>query len=70
MEYCEYADGVSNVAPGGFGTATGPLTLGIGGSLDCGAGQLYSDPVTDIWVPEGYYDVWASFFFSKFVAVP
>ena len=36
-----------------------PLNMGIGGTLDCGSGQPLSPygVVTEIWVPEGFYDV-------------
>lgn len=55
---CEYADGTTN--DGGTadinegGTV---LPLGIGGSLDCGAGQVRPDSgiVNEIHVPAGYY---------------
>jgi len=70
--YCEYADG-GNDAIGRVPTSTNPfstlsaLTVNIGGSLDCNAGQTYSAPgdVTEIWVPEGYYDVYSTFVFQK-----
>jgi hypothetical protein len=73
MTYCEYADGVNNTTF--IGTATGALTLGVGGSLDCGSttpAQPFTayDPVSDIWVPAGRYDVTASFFFSNYVVIP
>ena len=49
-----------------------PLTMGIGGSLDCGAGQPLtpSRTVTEIWVPAGsngtdpFYDVWVTLAFA------
>ena len=67
--YCEYGDGVTNnQAFGPVGTSATPLTLGIGGSLDC-PGSTQSFPAggtaTSIDVPTGYYDVQASFTFLK-----
>lgn len=44
------------------------LKLAVGGSLDCGAGQSMpagNGPVDEILVPEGYYNVDASFQFYK-----
>jgi hypothetical protein len=47
-----------------------PLNMGIGGSLDCGAGQPYTPVVKAIWVPSGTngnnasYDVWTTLFFK------
>jgi hypothetical protein len=78
--YCEYADGANN--NGGLDTVDKvpmdtsvtkidtQLSMGIGGSLDCGAGQSYpaNGTVTDIWVPAASngastasYDVWTNF---------
>jgi hypothetical protein len=74
MTFCEYADGANNnlganriprvpslrAATREMRTA---LNMGIGGSLDCGAGQSYSPTVNEIWVPAGsaadsaFYDV-------------
>jgi hypothetical protein len=64
---CEYADGTSN--DGGTAALTGTavtLDLGIGGSLDCGAGQSFpaGGVVDQIKVPAGYYDVAATFAFT------
>lgn len=66
--YCEYGDGTDN--NGGTATLTNTataVTLGIGGSLDCNAGQTRPDTgvVSDIWVPAGYYDVFSTFTFKK-----
>ncbi len=84
ITFCEYADGADNIG----GLALIPrvptrvaaenamdtrLSMGIGGSLDCGAGQTRppSGVVDQIWVPVGslstapaYYDVAATFTFS------
>jgi hypothetical protein len=68
--YCEYADGVTNDAPGYglVGTSFTPLTLGIGGTLDCpGSTQAYpaNGVANSIDVPAGYYDVQATFYFKQ-----
>jgi hypothetical protein len=49
-----------------------PLDMGIGGSLDCGSGQPFPPDgvVTEIWVPEGFYDVWATFAFGLTLSLP
>ena len=65
---CEYADGTDN--NGGQATLTqtaAPITLGIGGSLDCGSSQTYppNGVASEIDVPAGYYDVFSTFTFSK-----
>lgn len=70
---CEYADGADN--DGGKADAqdtvstvgANPLPLGIGGSLDCGSDQVRPDNgvVHEIKVPAGYYDIAATFVFSK-----
>lgn len=65
---CEYGDGIDN--NGGLATLTNsaaPITLGIGGSLDCGSAQAYpaNGVATDIQVPAGYYDVFSTFVFVK-----
>jgi hypothetical protein len=67
--YCEYGDGVTNNQPfGPVGTSATPLTLGVGGTLDC-PGSTQSFPAggtaTTIDVPAGFYDVQASFTFLK-----
>ena len=48
-----------------------PVSMGIGGSLDCGSSQIRpaSGAVTEIWVPAGsgdtaYYNVWMTFAFQ------
>ena len=74
--YCEYADGGAGASPDAIdrlSTSTNPfatlspLVVNIGGSLDCNAGQTYTSPgdVTEIWVPEGYYDVYSTFVFTS-----
>ena len=76
QNYCEYADGADNSndaeAISRVATSTSPSTfpaldLGIGGSLDCNAGQAYPSTgvVQQIWVPAGYYDVFSTFDFSS-----
>ena len=64
--YCEYGDGTDN--NGGvatLGASASAVTLGIGGSLDCGSSQVYppNGVASEIEVPEGYYDVFSSFTF-------
>ncbi len=64
--YCEYGDGATNNQA--FEAVDAPLTLGIGGSLDCpGTTQAYpaGGTASYIEVPVGYYDVQASFTFLK-----
>jgi hypothetical protein len=79
ITFCEYADGANNsgglasiprVASQDAGTAMQtPLSMGIGGSLDCGSTQAYTPAVTEIWVPaaspadSAFYDVAATFTF-------
>jgi hypothetical protein len=66
--YCEYADGADNngtYAP--VGTSFTPVTMGIGGTLDCpGKTQAYpaNGTATEIDVPAGYYDVNSTFYFK------
>ena len=79
--FCEYADGANNNA----GLAQiqrvptleeaviamqTPLLMGIGGSLDCGTAQVYTPEVTEIWVPQGFYDVWTTFAFGLTLELP
>lgn len=67
---CEYADGPDN--SGGtqaVGTSPTSLQLGVGGSLDCGAGQTATAGpdgliVNKISTPAGYYDIEFSVMFS------
>jgi hypothetical protein len=65
---CEYGDGIDNSNGSAVlsGTAQ-PVTLGIGGTLDCGAGQQYpaNGVASDIWVPAGFYNVYSTFVFNK-----
>ena len=60
---CEYGDGTNNNG-GTQALTTTPTatTLGIGGSLDCNSTQTYpaAGTASEIWVPEGYYDVWTT----------
>jgi hypothetical protein len=79
--FCEYADGsTNNSTPAtlsrvpmstSVSSINQPLDMGIGGSLDCGAGQTSSNGIVkDIEVPSGpngsnaYYDVFATFAFK------
>lgn len=78
--FCEYADGSTNSStPATISrvpmstsvrSINQPLDMGVGGSLDCGAGQTSSNGVVkDIWVPSGpngnaYYDVFTTFAFK------
>ena len=65
--YCEYGDGTDN--NGGVATLTqsaSPVTLGIGGTLDCpGHTQTYpaGGTASEIDVNAGYYDVQSTFQF-------
>ena len=81
--FCEYADGANNnaglaqiprvptLADAVVAMQT-PLNMGIGGSLDCGSGQPFPPDgvVTEIWVPQGFYDVWATFGFGLTLELP
>ena len=62
---CEYGDGANDTSQY---EPVGPLTINIGGSLDCGAetAQTYVSPgnVDHISVPAGYYDVQSTFTFK------
>lgn len=65
---CEYGDGADNSGsyePVG-NTTSSPLTVGIGGSLDCGSSQAYpsNGVASEIDVPAGYYDVFTTFYFK------
>jgi Collagen triple helix repeat (20 copies) len=81
IKFCEYADGANNNAgldpiprvPTLAAAVTAmqtPLSMGIGGSLDCGSGQPYTPEVTEIWVTaasasdSAFYDVAATFAFG------
>ncbi len=80
--FCEYADGSDNngtpatIASVPMSTTAAaintPLSMGIGGSVDCGADQPYTPSVSEIWVPgnpggpnqgRAEYDVFATFEF-------
>jgi Collagen triple helix repeat (20 copies) len=81
ITFCEYADGANNnagldliprvpsLAAAVIAMQT-PLSMGIGGSLDCGGGQVFTPEVTEIWVPaaspvdSAFYDVAATFTFG------
>jgi hypothetical protein len=82
VEFCEYADGANNNAglaqiprvPSLAGAVTAmqtPLNMGIGGSLDCGAGQPYTPVVQEIWVSRAsptdnaFFDVSGTFVFGN-----
>lgn len=67
--YCEYGDGSTGTAPmtlSGQASSSTPtytaVPINIGGSADCGLGGPAGD-VAAIIVPEGYYDVFATFAF-------
>jgi hypothetical protein len=87
ITFCEYADGANNnaglaqiprvptLAAAVTATQT-PLSMGIGGSFDCGASQPDPPPpptgvVEEIWVPaasavdNAFYDVAATFTFGQ-----
>ena len=90
ITYCEYADGANNNAglddiqrvqtlAAAENAMDTPLSMGIGGTLDCDGGQTYSPEVTEIWVPAGgspsgtdvaFYDVAATFAFSPGFSLP
>ena len=84
MTFCEYADGARNnvgfadipkvatAAEAADAMRDQRVSMGVGGSLDCGAGQDYptGGAVTEIWVPAAsatvpnYYDVWITLAFQ------
>jgi len=81
ITFCEYADGANNNAglaqiprvpslQDAVSAMQTPLSMGIGGSLDCGSTQPYTPEVTEIWVPaasavdNAFYDVAATFTFG------
>ena len=87
VEFCEYADHADN--NGGLdqiprvpslqdavSAMQTHLSMGIGGSLDCGSAQPYTPAVTEIWVPAAsptapaFYDVAATFAFSPTLSLP
>ena len=81
MTYCEYADRANNnlgaarvqrvPTQGAAVTAMRvSQSLGLGGSIDCGAGQPSSPTMNEIWVPSAddgvssnFYDVWVTLTF-------
>src|SRR5262245_27389488 len=88
ITFCEYADGADNRAgldqiprvpslQDAVSALQTPLSMGIGGSLDCGSTQTsITGVVTEIWVPAAdatnpaYYDVAATFAFSPTFQLP
>ena len=84
ITFCEYADGANNIAgldpiprvatlAAAVTAMQTHLDMGIGGSLDCGAAQPDPPPagvVPEIWVPEGLYDVAATFAFGLTLDLP
>ena len=88
--FCEYADGANNnlgvdqvkrvpTAPAAVVAMRTARPMGIGGSLDCGAGQTAPPAgiVTEIWVPasrngttNAFYDVWATLAFGGLATEP
>ena len=79
--FCENADGANNNAglaqiprvptlQDAVVAMQTPLLMGIGGTLDCGTAQTYTPEVTEIWVPEGFYDVWGTFAFGLELSLP
>ncbi len=78
--FCEYADGSTNsstpavISRVPMNTSVlavkDPLNMGVGGTLDCDAGQTHSPIVKEIWVPGGpngsnaSYDVFTTFGFK------
>jgi len=69
MAYCEYADGADNNGSSDpVGTTATAVTLGIGGTLDCGSTQAYpaNGVAAEITVPAStYYDVDVTWTFTK-----
>ena len=69
MAYCEYADGADNNGSSvPVGTSATDVTMGIGGTLDCGSAQTYpaNGVASEITVrASGYYDVDVTWVFSK-----
>ena len=68
--YCEYGDGAdNNNSLATLTTTDATVTLGIGGSLDCGAGQAYpaNGVASTIEVPNdgSHYDVYTTLVFKK-----
>jgi hypothetical protein len=75
--FCEYVDGANNNAgldqiqrvstvQDAIAAMRTPLNMGIGGSLDCAAGQQTppDEVVTEVAVRQGVYDVAATFTFG------
>ena len=69
MAYCEYGDGADNNGSSTpLGTSATAVTLGIGGTLDCGSSQAYpaGGTASEITVPaSNYYDVDVTWTFTK-----
>jgi hypothetical protein len=87
ITFCEYADGANNNAglaqiprvptlQDAVAAMQTPLSMGIGGSLDCGSAQPFTPEVQEIWVPAAsavdtaYYDVAATFAFGLTLPLP
>jgi hypothetical protein len=88
ITFCEYADGANNNAgldqiprvptlQDAVSALQTALSMGIGGSLDCGSTQPYTPAVTEIWVPAAsngtataFYDVAVTFAFSPTLSLP
>ena len=81
--FCEYADGADNNAgldtiprvptlTDAVAAMQTPLDMGVGGSLDCGSGQVLpaNGVVQEIDVPQGFYDVAATFAFGLTLQLP
>jgi Collagen triple helix repeat (20 copies) len=81
--FCEYADGADNNAgldqvprvatlAAAVAAMQTPLDMGVGSSLDCGSGQVLpaNGVVQDIEVPQGFYDVAATFTFGPSITFP
>ena len=68
--YCEYGDGADNNGTrAALATTDATVTLGIGGTLDCGSAQAYpaSGTASEIDVPGNgaHYDVYTTLVFSN-----
>jgi len=83
ITFCEYADGADNNAgldtiplvptlQDAVAAMQTPLDMGIGGSLDCGSTQVNpaNGVVQEIDVPQGFYDVAATFAFGLTLSLP
>jgi hypothetical protein len=81
--FCEYADGADNNAgldtiprvptlADAVAAMQTPLDMGVGTSLDCGSAQVLpvNGVVNEIDVPQGFYDVAATFAFGLTLPLP